>query len=108
MGKDPGFTPLSLLELLKRRGRHSPAELGRLHLAVPVDLVATKTIWRSALEEAELFVRARPEAELGCLYYAASTKGFVMPQPDTDYSSQGLWLHFGSPGGVLPQVGDVE
>jgi len=93
---------------LKRRGRHSPAELARLHLAAPVDLVATKTVWLSALEEAELFVRARPEAELGCLYYAASTKGFVMPQSDTDYSSQRLWLHFGSPGGVLPQISDLE
>lgn len=108
VGKDPGFTPLSLLELLKRRGRHTPSELARLHLAVPVDLVATKTIWLSALEEAELFVRARPDAELGCLYFSASRNAFVMPPPESDLSSQGLSLHFGSPGGVLPQVGDVE
>jgi len=26
-GKDPGFTPLSLLEMLRRRGRHRPEEL---------------------------------------------------------------------------------
>lgn len=106
VGKDPGFTPLSLLELLKRRGRHNPAELARLHLAAPVDLVATKTLWLTALEEAEVFVRARPEAELGCLYYSAATKGFVMPLPESDYASHGLSLHFGSPGGVLPQVGN--
>lgn len=106
VGKDPGFTPLSLLELLKRRGRHNSAELGRLHLAAPVDLVATKTLWLSALEEADVFVRARPEAELGCLYYSPVTKGFATPQPEADYASQGLSLHFGSPGGVLPQVSD--
>jgi hypothetical protein len=108
VGKDPGFTPLSLLELLKRRGRHTPAELARLHLAEPVDLVATKGVWLAALVEAEEFVRARPEAELGCLYYSAATKGFVMPPPDAEPAAQGLSLHFGSPGGVLPQVGDVE
>ena len=36
-GKDPGFTPLSLLELLRRRGRHRPEDMARLALAGPTD-----------------------------------------------------------------------
>ena len=34
VGKDPGFTPLSLVEFLRRRGRHRPEEVARLNLAV--------------------------------------------------------------------------
>ena len=35
-GKDPGFTPLSLLELLRRRGKYQPEDFSRLHLVAPV------------------------------------------------------------------------
>ncbi len=103
VGKDPGFTPLSLLELLKRRGRYRPEQLARLDLVAPFDLVAGKRTWLAALEEAEEFVRTRPDDELGCLYYAVVRKAFVMPASQTDLASKGVQLHFGSPGGVLPQ-----
>ncbi|NOT09943.1 MAG: hypothetical protein HOP28_17260, partial [Gemmatimonadales bacterium] len=81
VGKDPGFTPLSLLELLKRRGRHRPEELARLDLVAPFDLVAAKEIWLAALEAADQFIRSRPADELGCLYYSASRNEFVLPGP---------------------------
>lgn len=103
VGKDPGFTPLSLLELLKRRGRHRPEELSRLNLAVPLDLVASKAVWLAALDEAEQFARARPAEEVGCLYYSAVRETFVMPRPAADLAAEGVVPHFGSPGGVLPQ-----
>jgi len=105
VGKDPGFTPLSLLELLKRRGRFRPEELARLDLAVPVDLPAFKRTWLGALEEAERFVRSRPPGELGCLYYAPTAGRFVVPDPDIPLETQGVVPHFGRPGGVLPQPG---
>lgn len=101
VGKDPGFTPLSLLELLKRRGRHRPEELARLDLVAPFDLVAAKTTWLSALDAADQFVRSRPDEELGCLYYSTVREDFIIPGPGVlDY---GVSPHFGSPGGVLPQ-----
>lgn len=102
-GKDPGLTPLSLLELLKRRGRHRPEELARLDLARPVDLVESKQAWLAALEGAERFVRSRPADEVGCLYYSTGLERFVAPDPDSDLAEQGIVPHFGSPGGVLPQ-----
>ncbi|MDP2955494.1 MAG: hypothetical protein Q8N53_03665 [Longimicrobiales bacterium] len=103
-GKDPGFTPLSLLELLRRRGRHRPEDIARLAMAGPVDLAAWKRAWLAALEEAAAFARARPGDEVGCLYYATTRESFVMPDSDRSLESQAVVLHFGSPGGVLPQV----
>jgi len=58
VGKDPGFTPLSLLELLKRRGRYRPEDFARLNLTEPFDLVAAKQTRLAALAEAEAFARA--------------------------------------------------
>lgn len=98
-GKDPGFTPRSLLELLKRRGRNRPEEFARLQLAAPFDVVAAKTRWLSALDEAERFFAERPAEEAGCLYWSAAQGGFVQPRPDDV-----VQLHWGRPGGVLPGV----
>jgi len=98
-GKDPGFTPLSLLELLRRRGRVRAEDLARLDLAEPIDLHAMKRAWLEALDSVEPFVAARPAEEIGCLYYSASQRAFVDP---------GEWgdavPHFGRPGGVLPRI----
>ena len=100
-GKDPGFTPLSLLELLRRRGRVREEDLGRLDLAEPVDLHSLKSSWLEALDSVEPFVASRPPEEIGCLYHSASRRGFVDPREVTDAVP-----HFGRPGGVLPRVVD--
>lgn len=102
-GKDPGFTPLSLLELLKRRGHNRPEEFKRLRLVQPVDLELTKKKWIDALQEAERFIRGRPADELGCLYYSPSSGRFVTPGPGAPAD---VIAHFGRPGGVLPRVVD--
>lgn len=106
VGKDPGFTPLSLLEHLRRAGRYRPEEIERLDLAVPFDLVEGKERWLAALDAAEEFVRARPPDEIGCLYYSEKLGRFEAPDPDADVESQGLVPHYGRPGGVLPRPSD--
>jgi hypothetical protein len=98
-GKDPGFTPLSLLELLRRRGRVRAEELARLELAEPIDLHGMKRAWLEALDGVEPFVAARPAEEIGCLYHSASQRSFVDPRDATDAVP-----HFGRPGGVLPRI----
>jgi hypothetical protein len=103
-GKDPGLTPLSLLELLRRRGRPRPEDVERLHLAQPFDLIAAKREWLAALDQAEEFARARPPDELGCLYYSAREGRFVVPESGIALEEQGIELHFGRPGGLVPQV----
>lgn len=98
-GKDPGFNPLSLLELLQRRGRIRNEDLSRLDLSRPVDLPALKTEWLAALDSVPEFVESRPPDEIGCLYYSASRQAFVDPRAVDDAVP-----HFGRPGGVLPSV----
>ena len=100
-GKDPGFTPLSLLEMLRRRGRYHPEDFARLHLVEPIDLHALKTEWLAALSDADVFVRSRPAGEAGCLYFSPSLARFVAPGPDGPADAV---PHYGRPGGVLPRV----
>ena len=105
-GKDPGFSPLSLLELLRRRGRYHAEDFTRLHLTSPFDLVAAKSLWSAALNEAEAFARAAPPAQAGCLYYSHAAQDFVMPSPD-DIAGGRAVPHFGRPAGVLPRIVDA-
>ena len=100
-GKDPGFTPLSLLELLRRRGQLREKDLARLDLAAPIDLHETKRAWLEALDSVEPFVAARPPDEIGCLYYSASQRDFVDPREAKDPAP-----HYGRPGGLLPRITD--
>jgi hypothetical protein len=108
VGKDPGFNPLSLLELLKRRGRYRPEDFTRLHLAEPFDLPAAKDTWLAALADADAFVRARPPEEAGCLYYSVALDRFVVPRADIGLAAQDIVPHYGVPGGVVPRVTDAR
>ena len=98
-GKDPGFSPLSLLDLLRRRGRVRPEDLTRLHLTAPVDLQALKRTWLGALDSVEPFVASRPADEVGCLYYSAAERRFVDPG-----KVPAAVAHYGGPAGVLPRI----
>jgi hypothetical protein len=105
-GKDPGVTPLLLLELLRRRGRYRPEDFTRLQLTAPLDLVSARDTWRAALDDAHAFILRRPSAEIGCLYYDTRAKRFV--QPDRDAESAHIVPHFGAPGGVIPRAADAS
>lgn len=102
VGKDPGFTPDSLLELLKRRGKYQPEDFSRLNLASAVDLPEMKKIWIDALESAQQFIANRPMAEVGCLYYSPKDRKFV----DPSVCKSGCEPHYGRPMGVLPRLFD--
>lgn len=99
-GKDPGFTPPMLLELLRRKGRYRPEDFARLRLNGTPDLKKVKRVWLEALHEAEHFISAMLPSDLGCLFYRPSKSAFVacLPLPED------VVCHFGRPGGVLPIV----
>ena len=105
-GKDPGFTPLSLLELLKRRGRYHPEDFARLSLAQPFDLPKAKLTWLAALDHADRFARTAPPDDVGCLYWSPDREEFVMPAP-SDIKAGKVTPHFGRPGGILPRVAEA-
>jgi hypothetical protein len=98
-GKDPGFTPLSLLELLRRRGRVRESDFVRLLLTAPIDLAQLKREWLDALDSVKPFADSRPADEVGCLYYSPARAAFVDPREVEDAVP-----HFGRPGGVLPRI----
>ena len=100
-GKDPGFSPRSLFELLRRRGKVRAEDVARLHLARPVDVTELKQAWLTALESAEQFLQSRPPEEAGCLYYDPERGRFVQPEQGVEVNA-----HFGRPGGVLPRPMD--
>lgn len=99
-GKDPGFSPRSLLELLRRRGKLRPEDLSRLHLSAPIDVMEAKSAWLDALQDSEDFIATRPPDECGCLYYSPEKAEFVDPRD----SGPGTVPHYGRPGGVLPRI----
>jgi len=100
-GKDPGLTPTTLLDLLRRRGRYRSEDFSRLHLREAPDLVALKSEWLTALDDAEAFIQSRPPEELGCLYYSQKQNSFVSK------IDAAVVPHFARPGGVLPAVSSL-
>lgn len=102
VGKDPGYTPQSLLEILRRRGKHQMADFDKLVITEPIDLVTMKSKWLLALDQAEKFIATRPLSECGCLYYSSTQMSFVMPMTAKEHTELKVAPHFGRPGGVLP------
>lgn len=103
-GKDPGYTPLLLLDLLRRRGHVRQEDVERLALRDVPDLAALKVEWLSALEEGEALVRARLPNEVGCLYRSTERRCFV----GGDVEAPDVVPHYGRPGGVLPRFSHDE
>lgn len=104
-GKDPGFTPDSLLALLRRKGKYRLEDFRRLHLNVEIDLIEMKNTWIAALTEATSVCRKLPPDELGCLYYHRTLKKFVTPTESKDLD---VVPHYATEGGVVPKISDVS
>jgi hypothetical protein len=98
-GKDPGYTPFLLLDLLRRRGHVRPLDLERLALREVPNLTDLKLSWLAALDDADVFVRSRPPDQIGCLYYSLEQERFV----DRHLEAPDAVPHYGRPGGILPR-----
>lgn len=102
-GKDPGFTPHSLLSLLQRRGKYQPEEFQRLQLNTSVDPKKLKQHWLQELEKAKDFIKNQDPKNVGCLFYSQKLGQFVPPEAEGEYLSEST-PHFGKFGGVLPKL----
>lgn len=102
VGKDPGFSPTSLLEIVQRRGKYRQEDFEKLMLAEKVDLIKLKESWFQALEGVREFFNCRNLENVGCLYYSKTISNFIAPNiGDSDLSSD-IVVHFGKRGGHLP------
>jgi hypothetical protein len=101
-GKDPGYTPSLLLDLMNRHARFQESDLRGEHLARPLDLRDLKQQWLTVREQAEALCARLPAEDLGCLYLDADNRP-VTPDPDSaDFP--GLTRHRGSVRGAWPRI----
>ncbi len=102
-GKDPGFTPDFLLDQAGRHTAYTQADVKRLNLLKPLDLVTLKQEWFSAMENARQLIKELPPVEVGCLYISPTEKAPVTPCPSSD-NFPALLRHNGSIHGAWPTV----
>jgi hypothetical protein len=104
-GKDPGYSPQSLLEILKRKGPFRNEDFNNLQTKEEIDLLALKSRWMEAIEKAEKFINTRPAYEAGCLYWNTKEKIFVAPESALPVEElHDVVTHYGRPAGILPQI----
>jgi hypothetical protein len=104
-GKDPGFTPLSLLKMMRRFARIDPVELDKIQ-ARALDPTALKGRWLVLSEEAEVQMTGRaderPDIPVGVAFVDASgTPGWIGSEP-------ALRVHAPSVRGCWPQVRGLD
>ena len=99
-GKDPGFTPFSLLDSAKRLAKFREADLAAEQLRQPISLGELKQAWLNAAAQAEDLFARLPAPEVGCLYLSPASQP-VSPDPaSADFAT--LVRHFGSIRGAWP------
>ena len=68
VGKDPGYSPESLIAEIRRNARYRADEYEALLMAAPIDAGAVARRLRAALDAAEEFARAMPAGKEGLLF----------------------------------------
>lgn len=78
VGKDPGYSPASLISEIRRNARFRTDDYADLALAEPIDAAAVARRFRRILDEADVFVRAMPVGREGLVFL----KDGVPVEPD--------------------------
>ncbi|MFO1417070.1 MAG: hypothetical protein U1E83_00230, partial [Methylotetracoccus sp.] len=81
VGKDPGYSPESLITEIRRNARYRADDYADLALVEPVDAGAVSRRLRAVLDEADMFVRAMPVGKEGLLFLQDGVP--VQPDPET-------------------------
>jgi hypothetical protein len=104
-GKDPGFTPFSLLKMIRRFARVNPIELDKIR-AKQLDPVALKTAWIEMSERAEeqmtQMSNEKPDLPLGVAFVD------VNGNPAWLGDDGSLRVHPPSLGGCWPTIHGLE
>ena len=104
-GKDPGFTPLSLLKMMCRFARVDPAKLEEIQ-ARALDPIALKTAWIAMSDEAEakmiLIADEQPDLPIGVAFVDTNGRpGWIGDDPS-------LRIHAPSIRGCWPTVHGLD
>lgn len=108
-GKDPGFSPLSILNEAARSSHYTEDELARLDFATsPPDLSALSIQWKEMLKIAHAIIDTLPVEHVGeCLldYRGKLFSGDIQALGQMMKKGEVQW-HKGALGGILPVVRD--
>ena len=96
VGKDPGYSPESLLNEIRRNARYRADEYEALVMAAPIDAGDVARRLRTALATVETFARAMPAGKEGLLFLQDGKPVLPDPQHLDDYAElagkrQGHW-----------------
>ena len=104
-GKDPGFTPLSLLGMMRRFARVDPTEMDKIR-AKDLEPTALKSVWITISDEAEAAMTAladaRPDTPIGVAFVDSSG------QPGWIGDNAQLRVHAPSVRGCWPTIRERE
>lgn len=106
-GKDPGFTPLGVLNHARQSSHYSAVEVATLAFDGPApDAADLSRHWRGALETARAIVETLPADHVGEAVLTVGGQLFRGQAADLERSlSRGeVIFHAGRVGGALPQV----
>lgn len=106
-GKDPGFSPLTILEQAGRSGHYTAAELQGLSFDGPLpDLAELLRKWHLMLEEAREVIAALPPQQAGTcvLQRHGDLYRGNLAQLKRDLTADALVFHPGSIRGAYPQI----
>jgi len=107
-GKDPGFSPLAILEIAARSGRYSAEEVRRLDWSGdPPDAAALSRAWHGMLASARAIVALLPPEEVGTCVLQASALDLFRGGPDdlrSALDAGALRFHRARLGGALPRA----
>lgn len=106
-GKDPGFSPASIIEEAARSSRYSSAEIAALSFeGEPPDAAELSRRWRAILEEARELIRQLPPEATGKAVLDVQGNLFAGDQQQlrTALDANRIRFHPGHLGGALPQL----
>jgi hypothetical protein len=106
-GKDPGFTPLGVLNHARQSSHYSAVEVATLAFDGPApDPAELSRHWRSALETARTIVETLPADHVGEAVLTAGGQLFRGPVADLEHhlSRDEVFFHPGRVGGALPEI----
>ena len=106
-GKDPGFTPLGILEQARRTARYTDDEVSALVFESTAPSAADLSRrWRQAVETAEPIFAALPADQVGHAVCTADGQLFIGRVPDLTQAAAagGLYFHKGRIGGAWPTI----
>jgi len=106
-GKDPGFSPLSILEQAARSSRYSAAEVGQLDFeGSPPDAGDLSRRWHAALSQARSICAELPPDEVGRCVLTAGDRLYTADQDvlRTDLAAGAVRYHRGRLRGAYPTI----